>query len=104
MRPDLRRDPDALDRMATRLDDAVVDLRAAVAAGPTGEHGRDALRIADELESLAATARYCAGAARAADEMTAAAFRAAHWTTPSHPAGPSDPAGRSDPAGARDPR
>ncbi|MEV1291219.1 hypothetical protein [Pseudonocardia sp. NPDC049635] len=75
MRPDLQRDPDALDRAAARLDDVVVDLRAAGAAGPTGDHGVDALRIADELESLAGTARCCAATARAADEMSAAAFR-----------------------------
>ncbi|OSY41040.1 MULTISPECIES: hypothetical protein [Pseudonocardia] len=84
MRPELRRDPDALDRVAARLDDLVADLRAAVGAGPAGEHGIDALRIADELESLAGTARYCAGTARAADAASAAAFRA----VPGHPAGP----------------
>ena len=76
MRPDVRRDPDALDDAATRLRGLAADLRE-VPATVAGEHGASARRIADELDSLAESALRAAGAVRATDEISARTFTAA---------------------------
>lgn len=90
MRPDLRWDPDVLERAAARLrelagslrDELQDDERATTGrdhdgAAPPGEHGAAARRIADELDSLADGATRSAAGARDMDDATATAFRAA---------------------------
>jgi uncharacterized protein YukE len=76
MRPDVQRDPDALDRAAARLRETAADLRSAVAGRSLGDHGSDARRIADELDGLATTATHAATTTRHADTAAAARLRA----------------------------
>lgn len=75
MRPDVQRDPDVLDRAAARLLEAAADLRAAASDPVPDAPGADARRIADELDSLAATAARAGATTRAADESAAARLR-----------------------------
>ncbi|MBC3189762.1 hypothetical protein H7X46_01615 [Pseudonocardia sp. C8] len=74
MRPDLRLDPEVLERAAARLRGLASDLGDTCAPVLTGECGTTAGRIADELESLAGTAVRSAAAAREADRVAAGRF------------------------------
>ncbi|MBN9737478.1 MULTISPECIES: hypothetical protein [unclassified Pseudonocardia] len=77
MRPDVQRDPDALDRAAARLRETAADLRSVVAGRSLGDHHRiGAHRIVDELDSLATTATHAATTTRHADNAAAARLRA----------------------------
>ncbi|KAA1031104.1 hypothetical protein FVA95_08815 [Pseudonocardia sp. EV170527-09] len=76
MRPDVRRDPDALDRAARGLADLAAGLTEAPVTGPgDGDRAVRLRRVADELASLADAARRAAATARVADTAAAAAFR-----------------------------
>ncbi|MEQ3550600.1 hypothetical protein WIS52_08980 [Pseudonocardia nematodicida] len=75
MRPDVRRDPDELDRAAARLRALAADLHEAAVPSSTGHHGTLAGRIVHELAALADTATRSAAVARRADRSAADGFR-----------------------------
>ncbi|MBO4239299.1 MULTISPECIES: hypothetical protein [Pseudonocardia] len=84
MRPELLRDPAALDRAARGLDDLADGLPGTV-DGPAGDRAVRLRRVADELNSLAAAARRAAATARTADDDTVAVLRAADRHVPAPP-------------------
>lgn len=75
MRPDVRRDPDVLDRAAARLRDAARCLHAGAGPAAGGEPVALARRIAEELDGLAEAAAAAATAVRAADRRAATDIR-----------------------------
>ncbi|WP_224392182.1 hypothetical protein [Pseudonocardia sp. ICBG1293] len=78
MRPDVRRDPDGLERVARGLDDLAAGLTGAPATGDgDGARAVRLRRVVDELTVLADAARRAATAARTADAGAAAALRGA---------------------------
>ncbi|MEJ8280263.1 hypothetical protein [Pseudonocardia spirodelae] len=78
MRPDLRRDPDALDRAADALSGPAAALDRAAAEVPDPDRALRLRRVAEELTSLAAAARRAAATTRAADGDAARGFTGLH--------------------------
>ncbi|ANY07446.1 hypothetical protein [Pseudonocardia sp. HH130630-07] len=74
MGADVQRDPDRLERAAARLRHAAADLRTDAGAATAGS-GTAARLIADELDSLAATAAHTATTTRDTDTATAVRLR-----------------------------